>query len=248
MIQVAISGAGGHLASAVAAAVAAADDLDLTGLYNPSRSGEEVTGVTITGSLGDVEGEVVVEASPDSVVMGNLEAWRDLGKAAVVGTSGFTPERLVQLRDMWGTGTPCLVVPNFSIGAVLMMRFAQEAAGQFEAVEVIERHHDDKPDAPSGTALATAMRINQGGGSSAEGSEELVEGARGASVEGVRVHAVRLPGVISQQEVVLSNPGEMLSIEHLSTSYQSFAGGALLAIRRVQSLDGGVHLGLDTVL
>jgi 4-hydroxy-tetrahydrodipicolinate reductase len=181
-------------------------------------------------------------------VFDNLASWRDLGMAAVVGTSGFTPERLDHLRELWGTGAPCLVAPNFAIGAVLMMRFAAEAATHFEAVEVIERHHSSKPDAPSGTALASAMGIGAAGGTSAEGSEELVTGARGASVEGVRIHSLRLPGVLSQQEVALSNDGEVLSIEHLSTSYQSFAAGALLAARKVQSLPGGVHLGLDTVL
>jgi 4-hydroxy-tetrahydrodipicolinate reductase len=140
------------------------------------------------------------------------------------------------------------VVPNFSIGAVLMMRFAAEAAGHFEAVEIVERHHATKPDAPSGTSLATAMGVARAGGSSAEGSTELVTGARGAAVDGVRVHALRLPGLIAQQEVALSNPGEVLSIEHLSTSYQSFAAGALLAVRRVRDLGSGVHLGLEAVL
>ena len=116
---------------------------------------------------------------------------------------------------------------------------AAEAASHFEAVEIIERHHSTKPDAPSGTALATAMGVAAGGGVSAQDSAELVEGARGADVEGVRVHAVRLPGLISQQEVVLSNLGEVLSIEHLSTSYQSFASGALIAIRGVVDLAPG---------
>ena len=129
-----------------------------------------------------------------------------------------------------------------------MMRFAEEAAGHFEAVEIVERHHSTKPDAPSGTSLASAMGVRRGGGVSANQSDELVPGARGASVEGVRVHALRLPGLISQQEVALSNPGEVLSIEHLSTSYESFAAGAVIAARGVMSLDGGVHLGLDTLL
>lgn len=168
--------------------------------------------------------------------------------AVVVGTSGFTPERLDQLRELWGQTGPCLVVPNFSIGAVLMMRFAREAAPSFEAVEVIERHHATKPDAPSGTSLATAMGVSEAGGGSVPGSEELVAGARGGDVKGVRVHSVRLPGVLARQEVALSNPGELLSIEHTSTSYESFAAGALVAIRSVQALPGGVHVGLEKVL
>ena len=248
MTSVAVSGAGGKLAGPIIAAVVAADDLKLTALYNPNRAGQEIAGVPITDDPYTIDADVVIETAHPDVVFDNLEIWRDVGAAAVVGTSGFTPERLDQLRSLWGSNTPCLVVPNFSIGAVLMMGFAAEAASHFEAVEIIERHHATKPDAPSGTSLASAMGVSDAGGSSVEGSEELVEGARGASVEGVRVHSLRLPGVIAQQEVALSNPGEVLSIEHLSTSYESFAAGAVLAARKVGSLEGGVHLGLDAVL
>lgn len=248
MISVAVSGAGGKLAGPIITAVAEADDLELTGLYNPNRAGTEMSGLIVLGDPVSVSADVIVETAHPDVVFDNLQAWRAAGATAVVGTSGFTPERLEQLRSMWGSDTPCLVVPNFSIGATLMMRFASEAASHFEAVEIVERHHATKPDAPSGTALASAMGVAAASGSSSDQSEELVRGARGANVEGVRVHSLRLPGLISQQEVALSNAGEVLSIEHLSTSYESFAAGAILAIRRVGDLEGGVHLGLDTVL
>ena len=248
MIRVAVSGAGGKLATAIINAITIADDLELTALHNPNRVGVEMAGVTITGDPAGVDAGVIVECAHPDVVLDNLEAWRDSGAAAVVGTSGFTPYRLDLLKSLWGTDTPCLVVPNFSIGAVLMMRFAAEAAPHFEASEIIERHHSTKPDAPSGTALATAMGMAGSGGHSAEGSEELVEGARGADVEGMRVHSLRLPGLISHQEVALSNPGELFSLEHQSTTYESFASGALLAVRKAGELEGGVHLGLDTVL
>lgn len=248
MIRVAISGAGGKLAGPIASAVVASGDLELTGLFNPGRAGEEFEGCTIIADPMRIDADVLVEAAPATVVMDNLHAWTELGIPTVIGTSGFTPERLEELRGFWGDEAPCLVVPNFSIGAVLMMKFAAEAASHFEAVEIIERHHADKPDAPSGTALASAMGVGSAGGRSAETSLELVPGARGASVEGVRVHALRLPGLISQQEVALSNAGEVLSIEHLSTSYESFASGALLAVRRIGDLDGGVQLGLDAVM
>jgi 4-hydroxy-tetrahydrodipicolinate reductase len=248
MTRVAVSGAGGKLAGPIIAAIVAADDLELEALYNPNRGGGEVAGVIVVADPGEVSADVVVETAHADDVFDNLEAWRDSGMAAVVGTSGFTPYRLELLESMWGIATPCLVVPNFSIGAVLMMRFATEAAGHFEAVEIVERHHATKPDAPSGTSLASAMGVSQGGGRSTDLSEELVAGARGADVEGVRIHSLRLPGLIAQQEVALSNAGEVLSIEHLSTSYESFAAGALLAVRGVQHLDGGVHLGLDSVL
>jgi 4-hydroxy-tetrahydrodipicolinate reductase len=249
MTRVAISGAGGKLATPIAEAVVASEDLQLTVLYNPNRIGATLHGVVVTGTAGEVDGEVVVETAHPDVVFENLRAWRANSLPTVVGTSGFTPARLDMLRELWGEdGPPVLVVPNFSIGAVLMMRFAAQAASHFEAVEVIERHHSTKPDAPSGTALATAMGLAAAGGRSAPGSAELVEGARGAEVEGVRVHALRLPGLISQQEVALSNRGEVLSIEHLSTSYESFASGALIAIRGIRDLAPGVHLGLDAVL
>lgn len=247
MIRVAVSGAGGKLAGAIISAVIDAEDTQLSALYNPTRTGE-VHGESLMGDPSSVEGDVLVEAAPAGVVMDNLRAWSRLGIPTVVGTSGFTPERLDELRGFWGESFPCLVVPNFSIGAVLMMRFAADAAPHFEAVEIIERHHADKADAPSGTALASAMGVGAAGGRSAETSEELVPGARGAAVEGVRVHALRLPGLISQQEVALSNSGEVLSIEHLSTSYQSFASGALAAVRKIRELPGGVHLGLDAIL
>lgn len=248
MTKVAVSGAGGKLAGAIIDAVVAAADLDLVALYNPNRAGQVIDGMEIGDNVDLTSVEVMVEAAPAGEVMDNLRIWGAAEVATVVGTSGFTPERLDQLRSEWGTDAPCLVVPNFSIGAVLMMRFAEEAASSFEAVEIVERHHATKPDAPSGTSLASAMGVSRGGGSSVEGSEELVPGARGARVEGVRVHSLRLPGVIAQQEVALSNPGEILSIEHLSTSYASFGSGALAAIRGVRALAGGVHLGLETVL
>jgi 4-hydroxy-tetrahydrodipicolinate reductase len=248
VIRVAVSGAGGKLAGPIITAIDSADDLELSALYNPNRPGQEMAGITVTSDPGEVDADVIVETVGAGYVLDNLRLWDEGGLSAVVGSSGFTPERLQLLRDLWKGDRPCLVVPNFSIGAVLMMRFAREAADKFEAVEVIERHHAHKPDAPSGTALATAMGVGGAGGGSIETSRELEAGARGALVEGVRVHSVRLPGVIAQQEVVFSNPGEVLSVEHMSTSYESFAAGALTAVRGVGSLAPGVHLGLDAVL
>ncbi|MEX1038732.1 MAG: 4-hydroxy-tetrahydrodipicolinate reductase [Acidimicrobiia bacterium] len=248
-VAVVISGAGGKLAAPITAAVAAAQDLDLVGLYNPNRAGSTLNGVEVSGDPASLAADVVVETAHLEHVFANLETWKGSGMSAVVGTSGFTEDRLERLKELWGaTGPPCLVVPNFSIGATLMMEFTRTAAKYFDAVEIIERHHSTKPDSPSGTSLATAMGVAGGGGSSAEGSEELVAGARGADVSGVRVHSLRLPGLIAQQEVAMSNTGEVLSVEHLSTSYDSFASGALLAIRRIGELDPGVHLGLAALL
>jgi 4-hydroxy-tetrahydrodipicolinate reductase len=169
----------------------------------------------------------------------------------VVGTSGFDEGRLAALRRQWGKGPPnCLVVPNFSIGAVLMMRFAEMAAPHFPASEVIELHHDRKADAPSGTALATAGRIRSAGGPQQRAleSEELVRGARGANADGVRVHAVRLPGLVAHQEVLLGAAGETLSIRHDTTDRIAFVPGVLLGIRRVAGITGGVAVGLEDLL
>lgn len=241
-----VSGVPGKLASAVADGLAAADDVDLVGVFNPNRTGRW-QGIPYTSpSAGDVD--VVVECGPAGPVMENLRRWREMGLAVVVGTSGFTGERIAQVEQMWeGAPAACLIVPNFSIGAVLMMRFAEVAAPHFETVEVVERHGHYKPDAPSGTALQTAARIAAAGGASVARGEELAEGARGGEVDGVQVHSLRLAGLLSHQEVALTNPGEQLSIVHQSTSYGSFAGGALAAVRAIGDMEG-VALGLDAVL
>jgi 4-hydroxy-tetrahydrodipicolinate reductase len=248
MIRIAISGVPGRLASAVAAAVAAADDLELTAAYNPRRSGESFMGLTIATDPTDVDADVVYESTDPGVVMDNLAAWRRAGMHAVVGTSGFTADRLATLRAAWGADGPgCLVVPNFSIGAVLMMRFAEQAAPLFSGVEIVERHHHDKPDAPSGTSIATAARVAAAGGRSIERSAELVPGARGGDVDGVRVHSMRMEATLSDQEVAYSRPGELLSIRHIGTSYDAYAGGSLIAMRYVPTISG-VEVGLDGAL
>jgi 4-hydroxy-tetrahydrodipicolinate reductase len=142
-----------------------------------------------------------------------------------------------------------LIVPNFSIGAVLMMRFAELASAYFDSAEIIERHENTKPDAPSGTALATAMRMGKvrSGMEMPNPENEVVKGARGGLASGVRVHSLRMKGLLSDQEVAFTNMGETLSIIHRSTSYESFANGALVAIRYVTKLKG-VAVGLDAAL
>ncbi len=250
-MRVGVSGAGGRMGRTVATAIAATDDLALAGLFDPGAVGEVIDGVSVTGDPAAIAGcEVVVEFTNPDVVEENLALWRSLGVHAVVGTSGFTVERIERARSMWGDGPPnCLIVPNFSIGAVLMMRFAELAAPHFAAAEIIELHHDRKVDAPSGTAVATAGRI---AGAKAEQrraveSTELVPGARGGSVEGVSVHSVRLPGLLAHQEVLFGNEGEVLEIRHDTTDRAAFIPGVLLAIRRVAEFPG-VTVGLDELL
>jgi 4-hydroxy-tetrahydrodipicolinate reductase len=252
MIDVAISGAGGRMGRLVAETVAFAPDLRLAACFDPEHGGEQVADVEIGTDPAAVQSaEVVVEFTTPDVVMQNLDRWRGMGLHAVVGTSGFDEARTAALREQWGDGPPnCLVVPNFSIGAVLMMRFAELAAPHFAAAEVVELHHDRKADAPSGTALATAARMREAGGDQerAVESEELVRGARGANADGVRVHAVRLPGLLAHQEVLLGSPGETLTIRHDTTDRQAFMPGVLLAVRRVLGLDDPVTVGLEGLL
>ncbi|MDX1447932.1 MAG: dihydrodipicolinate reductase C-terminal domain-containing protein, partial [Acidimicrobiia bacterium] len=194
MIRVGVSGAAGRMGRLVAGAVAAADDMELAGLYGPGHDSEEIAGMAVSGTPDSLaNAEVVVEVTRPDVVMDNLARWRQNGAHAVVGTSGFARARLDELKRMWGSGPPnCLVVPNFSIGAVLMMRFAAEAAHHFEGAEIVEMHHADKVDAPSGTAIATAEAM---GGD-------------------VPIHSVRLPGLVAHQAVILGAEGQTLTIRH----------------------------------
>jgi 4-hydroxy-tetrahydrodipicolinate reductase len=248
MIRVGVVGALGRMGGIVAEAVAAAADLALVAAVD--RADGEVAGVPVSPGMEVLTAaEVVVDFTEPSGVIGNLVHYRDLGVHAVVGTSGFTEGRIAELRELWGRrANRCLVVPNFSIGAVLMMRFAEEAAAHFQASEVVELHHDRKADAPSGTAIATAGRMARGRQQRAFESGEVVPGVRGGLVEGVPVHAVRLPGLLAHQEVIFGNPGEVLTIRHDSTDRVSFVPGVLLAVRRVGALPEPVTVGLDSLL
>ncbi len=251
MTAVGVSGAGGRMGRLVAATVAAAEDLVLAGLYDPPHAGEEVAGGVVAAERDALAScEVVVEFTRPDVVMENLAAWRAAGLHAVVGTSGFDEERLVRLRRLWGEGPPnCVVVPNFSIGAVTMMQVAEQVAARFSAAEVVELHHDGKVDAPSGTAIATAERIGRVlEPRRATESEELLAGARGAAVAGVPVHAVRLPGLVAHQMVIFGGPGETLTIRHDTTDRRAFMPGVLLAVRRVATLEHPVTVGLESLL
>ncbi len=248
-MKVAVSGATGRLGGAIAEGVSASNNMRLTGIYSPRHAGQSVAGIEVADSFDAIDADVIVECAPPDVVMENLRHWHAKGMSAVVGTSGFTEERIAELKSFWqGADKGCLVVPNFSIGAVLMMRYAELAAPHFDSAEIIERHGDKKPDAPSGTALATAMRMGKHRDQSPKQNEnEMVKGVRGGTVSGVRVHSLRMKGVLSDQEVAFSNQGEIFSITHSSTSYQSFVSGALVAIRYASTLKG-VEVGLDKAL
>ena len=254
MTRVGVSGAAGRMGRLVCHAIETANDLELVACYDPLRPDVEVEGIGVTddpADVADAEAEVVVEFTTPDVVMGNLRTWRDLGVHAVIGTSGFDEARLTAVREQWGSGgSNCLIVPNFSIGAVLMMRFAALAAPHFAAAEIIEMHHDQKVDAPSGTSIATAAMMRESGGRQERQVEgtELVQGSRGAAAEGARVHSVRLPGLLAHQEVILGSDGEVLTIRHDSTDRVSFMPGVLLAVRSISGLAERVTVGLGGLL
>jgi len=238
-MKVAVSGAIGRLGSVIAHGISIAKDMQLTGVYAPGHVGKMMAGMDIEDSTKKINAQIIVECTHPGVVMENLIKWHAKGMSVVIGTSGFTEDRIKELKSFWGEDDPgCLIVPNFSIGAVLVMRFAEMASAHFDSAEIIERHEDTKPDAPSGTALATAMRMGKNRVQSGQvPTNELVKGARGGLVSGVHVHSLRMKGMLSDQEVAFSNLGEIFSIHHSSTSYQSFVSGALVAIGLDAALD-----------
>jgi 4-hydroxy-tetrahydrodipicolinate reductase len=244
-LRVAVIGAKGRIGSEAARAVDAADDLDLGA--SPVGS-DRLENLTETGV------QVAVDLTHPDAVMGTLEYAVGHGIHTVVGTTGWTPERIAALEGWLAAapGTGALVAPNFSIGAVLSMRFAQEAARWFESAEVVELHHDRKADAPSGTATRTAQLIaaaRQEAGLPAQHDPTThgLPGARGADVDGVPVHSVRLRGLLAHQEILLGGTGETLTIRHDSLHHSSFMPGILLAVRTVPRVPG-LTFGLEHFL
>lgn len=244
MIRVGVLGARGRMGSLVCGAVEAADDMELVAEVDEGDSPSDL----IAGGA-----EVVVDFTHPEAVLHNVRYALDHGIAAVVGTSGFGTERLDEVRG-WLADTPghVLVAPNFGIGAVLMIRFARQAARFFDSVEVIELHHADKVDAPSGTATSTASliaaaRAEAGLGPVPDATTSELPGARGAVVDGIHVHSVRLPGLVAHQEVLLGSAGEALTIRHDSSDRASFMPGVLLAVRGVRDRPG-LTVGLEDLL
>jgi 4-hydroxy-tetrahydrodipicolinate reductase len=244
-IRVGVLGARGRMGQQTCRAVDAADDLDLVAMVD---AGDWLF------SVADADSQVLVDFTHPDVVMDNLRFAIDQGIHAVVGTTGFTAERLDTLRT-WLADAPqvgVLVAPNFGIGAVLSMKFAQVAARYYESAEVIEWHHPGKADAPSGTASRTAQliaaaRAEAGLGSTPDATTQGLDGARGADVDGVRVHALRIAGMVAHQEVVFGAEGETLTIRHDSLDRVSFMPGVLLAVRGVMSRPG-LTVGLEALL
>ncbi|WP_371626243.1 4-hydroxy-tetrahydrodipicolinate reductase [Streptomyces sp. NBC_01116] len=244
-LRVAVLGAKGRIGSEAVTAIEAADDLELVAALG---RGDKLETLVDTGT------QAVVELTTPASVMGNLDFCVRHGIHAVVGTTGWTDERLAQLTT-WlddSPGTGVLIAPNFSIGAVLTMKFAEQAARYFESVEVVELHHPNKVDAPSGTATRTAQliaaaRAKAGSAPQPDATTTALDGARGADVDGVPVHAIRLRGLLAHQEVLLGGEGETLTIRHDSLHHSSFMPGILLGVRRVVTTPG-LTFGLEHFL
>jgi 4-hydroxy-tetrahydrodipicolinate reductase len=243
--RVGVVGALGRVGSSVCAAVEAADGLELVAALDRDDR---------LDTLVEAGCQVVVDFTHPDVVLGNVELYVRHGIHAVVGTTGWDEQRYDRVRE-WlraSPGTGVLVAPNFAIGAVLMIRFAAQAARFFESVEIVELHHPRKVDAPSGTAAATARAVaaarrDAGLGPMPDATTTALDGARGSEVDGIPVHSVRLRGLVSSQEVLFGEAGETFTLRHDSTDVSSFAPGVLLGIREVAA-HPGLTVGLDRYL
>lgn len=264
IIRVVVSGAAGRMGREVVRAVAGDDGLELVAAVDPYGMGSDagaLAGIEPLGFAvdGDLEAtltrtkpDVMVDFTAPAVVAGNALMAIRAGVRPVIGTTGMGAEEMEELRRLSGeTGVGVLVAPNFAIGAVLMMKFAEMAAKFLPTVEIIELHHDQKLDAPSGTAIKTAEMISKVRGDYRQNSATTVtkiEGVRGGVYDGgIRIHSVRLPGFVAHQEVIFGGLGQALTIRHDSISRESFMPGVLLAVRRVMGLDRMV-VGLENLI
>lgn len=241
-MKVAVVGAAGRMGASVCDAVEAAG-MDLVARLD---AGDEITERTLAGA------DVVVEFTVPGATDANVHAILDAGSHAVVGTTGWTDERLAAVREhAQRVGKNVIIAPNYALSAVLAMAFAEKAAAMFESVEVIELHHPDKVDAPSGTATTSAQRIGAvrqaAGLVSPDNTQSDPLGTRGGNIDGVHVHAIRLRGLYAHEEILLGNPGEQLTIRQDSFGRQSFMPGILLAVRKVGERPGLTY-GLEALL
>jgi 4-hydroxy-tetrahydrodipicolinate reductase len=244
MTKVGVLGARGRMGREVIRTVSAAPDLEVAAEVDQDDERAALTGC-----------DVVVDFTHPNVVMDNLRWCVEHDLNVVVGTSGFGEDRLDQVQGWLGEHQEVrvLIVPNFSVGAILMMRFAEQAARFFPSAEVIELHHANKVDAPSGTALRTASmigaaRAQAGLGPPPDATVSALPGARGAAVDDVHVHSVRVAGLVAHQEVLFGGQGETLTIRHDSLDRVSFMPGVLLAVRNLGSLPEGLTVGLESLL
>jgi 4-hydroxy-tetrahydrodipicolinate reductase len=252
MIRVGVFGAAGRMGRTVCTAIAADPELELVAGVAPNAAGRSIEGIPIAAdraALLDAKADVAVDFTVLEAAKANAAWCAAQGMHAVLGTTGFTEADIEELRGAF-TRSNCLIAPNFAVGAVLMMRFAELAAPFFETAEIIELHHDAKADAPSGTAMMTARRM--AAASSQWGADpttkEVLPGVRGGKGDGgIPVHSVRLRGLVAHQEVLLGTTGQSLTIRHDSYDRASFMPGVLLAVKRVAD-HPGLTVGLDAYL
>ncbi len=262
MIKVMVSGACGRMGQAVLKAVIEDSELELVGAVDLAGGADagELVGLGKNGVIVGTDLEAVINASspevmvdftrPDVVYANAVKAIKK-GVSPVIGTTGLSDEEKAELAELSkANNTPVFIAPNFAIGAVLMMLMARQAAKYMPEVEIIELHHDKKLDAPSGTALQTAAMISEVRKAHVQGNPEETEkvaGARGADVDGMRIHSVRLPGYVAHQEVIFGGLGQTLTIRHDSLNRESFMPGVCLACKKVRNLEGLV-IGLDKIM
>ena len=252
-VRVAVVGAGGRMGRTICEAVAADPDLELVAAVDPEHAGEPGTGgVALSSDLDAIVesgARVAIDFTIAPAARTTIPWLAEHGVHAVVGTTGFDQDDLTAFRAAFTTSN-CLMAANFAIGAVLMMRFAELAAPFFETAEVIELHHDQKIDAPSGTAMHTVERMAAASSSWAPDPTTTVvaEGARGGvAAAGIHVHSVRLRGLVAHQEVLLGTEGQTLTVRHDSYDRTSFMPGVVLAVRAIAGYPG-VTVGLDALM
>ena len=262
-IKVVFAGVNGKTGRAVLKGIMNEPDIDIVGAVDINSQGTDIgmligfqpVNILVEDDLDQVikntNPDVLLDFTSPASVMKNIEIAVENRVGCVIGTTGISPEDL-EIVKQWSDQyrTPVFIAPNFSIGAVLMMRFAQEASRYFPNIEIIEKHHDQKVDAPSGTALKTLELIAEERKSMRQGSSAEVEklsGARGGEYQGMHVHSIRLPGYVAHQEVIFGGDGQTLTIKHDTINRDCFAPGVLLAIRNLQHLEGVIY-GLEKLL
>jgi 4-hydroxy-tetrahydrodipicolinate reductase len=267
MLRVGVLGAGGRMGRQVCQAVSADPDLDLVAAVDPRLAGidlrqvtgSDVAGLQVGGDVDDLEraeAEVAVDFTVADVAVQTMRWCAAHGVHCVVGTTGISDADAAQVEAMFASSSAhCIMAANFAIGAVLMMRFAELAAPFMDGVEIVELHHDGKRDAPSGTAVRTAQCLERAREAAGRDpwpgdrtASEVVSGARGGEGPGgIRVHSVRLPGLVAHQEVIFGAPGQSLTLRHDAYDRSSFMPGVLLAVKSVRDRPG-VTVGLDSLL
>ncbi|HIU64483.1 MAG TPA: 4-hydroxy-tetrahydrodipicolinate reductase [Candidatus Avacidaminococcus intestinavium] len=258
MLRVLVNGALGRMGCEVVKTVLNAEDMELVGAVDCTPELCHIAGkqITVTDNLASAlektKPDIVVDFTRPNVVMANLRIILQHKVNAVVGTTGFTPEDLAELDLLAQENqTGILIAPNFALGAILMMKMACEAAKYFPQVEIIELHHDQKLDAPSGTAVLTAQKLAEVRGSNIQQGHpnevERLAGARGANFEGMRIHSVRLPGFVASQEIIFGSSGETLKIRNDSINRECYMPGVMLGCHKIIGVKGLIY-GLDKLL